>query len=115
MRQGRSWLVLLYALATLLAQGGHDHGHGPDSHSRPTVANIACDDAALHVEAHPTQGTAHPFDQCPACQFRAQNLAWFAREPADEPVAVELATELPRQTILAPSVLRANSRAPPTA
>jgi len=113
LRRGRFWLVLLYGVATLLGQGLHDHG--PDSHPPPTVANIACEEAALHVEAHPAQNAGHPFDACPACQFRAQNLSCLDRVTAHAPVAVERAADFPPFKSHVSPVLRPTGRAPPIA
>src|SRR3954447_24613927 len=113
LRSNRWWLALAYALVTVLAQGVHDHGAGPED--ADAVAGAECHEPRAHVERTRPSARPHGPEHCLACQYRA--------DPHDTPPTSVL---LPRAhvgfapTALDPSprprsLLRSSSRAPPRA
>ena len=109
-RHGRSWLTLGYLLATMLAQGLHDHGE-PDR--QPILAGPGCSEPRTHVESHPKPLVAPHLDHCLACQYRAQSH-WV--DPATPLVGVpQLATtsEPPHAQATPAPIPRRSGRAPP--
>lgn len=68
MNARRPWLILVYGLATLVAQCVHDHGdRGADS---PAVGLAGCDDPRPHFAGHGAPELRPGDLHCPACSFR---------------------------------------------
>ena len=110
MRHGRSWLALGYVLATLLAQGLHDHGE----QARPPIpAGLGCNEPRTHVESHATPLVAPHLDHCLACQYRAQSHWVDLDTPAVGSTLVAATPEPPRQHAAPAPILRRSGRAPP--
>jgi hypothetical protein len=110
-----AWLALIYTLATVFAQGMHDHGAAGEDRDHDPVVVHGCDDARAGIAGHHTPEPGHPPSDCPACQFRAQIHHWeapsllVAGSPARAHVDVNPARALPRRP------LRPTGRAPPLA
>jgi hypothetical protein len=111
LRANRWWLALSYVLATVLAQGLHDHGRGDD----PSAAGheAGCADACRHVTGHPSDESGPDRADCPACQFRADHHSWAPCLPGQLRESVSVTDEAPRPLTLSGPTFRATSRAPP--
>jgi len=108
---GRWWLALTYTLATLLAQGVHDHDQGTDE--AVPESHVDCDEARPHATAHHVVDPSKAPASCPSCQFRAQVSFW---NPASRPgpgLVVSLPIAFDRTSDLPGSPLRTRCRAPP--
>jgi hypothetical protein len=70
------WLTLMYALATVLAQGAHDHGVGPDESG--THHEAGCNDPRLHLSGHPSSDSHDDLSHCLICQYRSEYHFWQA-------------------------------------
>jgi hypothetical protein len=106
------WFALFYTLATLLAQGPHDH----NSLSRRSAATDACGSGTCpHVSGHLTTGWHHDSTACLACQFRFDHHAFRLPDPPTVRPAVALAVELSAVAALHEPTLRPTCRAPPLA
>ncbi|WP_157579417.1 hypothetical protein [Singulisphaera acidiphila] len=75
MRLSRSWLVLLYVLATVVVQGSHDHGRGDEGGTSQHEAG--CSDPRPHIAGHWSPDLSNDHDHCLACQFRAEHQGWI--------------------------------------
>lgn len=73
-RLSRSWLVLLYLLATVLVQGTHDHGR---EESGAAQHEAGCADPRPHISGHWSPDLSGDHDHCLACQFRADHQGWI--------------------------------------
>jgi hypothetical protein len=112
-RKRHLWFAILYGLATLVVQVGHDHGArrtGPE-----VVAEPGCDDPRPHYASHGAPELIRGDLHCPACQFRAEHQAG-----ADRPTAVSVATQRLATPFDSPRLRPAStswprSRAPPLA
>jgi len=109
-RHGRSWLTLGYVLATMLAQGLHDHG---DPGHRESPAGPGCNEPRTHVESHPEPLAAPHLDDCLACQYRAQSHWIELAAPRIGPTLVAATPEPPRDQAAPAPTLRRSGRAPP--
>ncbi len=109
----RFWLALIYALAMILAQGGHDHGQS----KRPAreAENLCEQGPRAHLCGHVTPGQGHPATDCLACQFRANPQALADSTTAPQRMVVTAAAEIPRTSALPDPVARPTCRAPPRA
>ena len=107
----RAWIVLLYVLATLLAQSTHDHGRGDDESS--FRHEEGCSDPRPHVAGHASPDLSHEHDGCLACQFRVEHqgciLTPFYLERPIASGSTDYATLFPPASTLR----RNNCRAPP--
>ena len=101
----------MYVLATLMAQGLHDHGREADALA--VESRGGCDDAGPHFGDHEVDDHRHAPPGCPSCQFRGQHsLAELAPRPRPGPgIAIPPATDAPPPAPGAP--LRTRCRAPP--
>ncbi len=82
----RSWIALIYGLATLLAQSLHDHGERTPE--PPAVGLAGCDDPRPHFAGHGAPEIRLGDLHCPACQFRADHQSGTSRSlPAPTVVA----------------------------
>jgi hypothetical protein len=110
---GRGWLSLASLLATLLAQGVHDHDHDRKADAAFVESMGDSDDTRPHLGDHEVDGRlAGPID-CPSCQFQGQHsLAEIAPRPWPGPsLAIPPATDSPSTQPGSP--LRTRCRAPP--
>jgi hypothetical protein len=83
----RFWLALVYGLATVLAQGVHNHAGSDDG--RSVQHEAGCSDSRLHLSGHWSPDLSHAQDDCLACQFRANHHPWSLTVPTlDRPSAV---------------------------
>jgi hypothetical protein len=107
------WFALIYGLATLMVQVGHDHGarlDGPEP-----VALPGCNDPNPHYAGHGAPELIRGDLHCPACQFRAENQAAESR-PCDRSVAVRrLAVPDATPRLRSAALERPTSRGPPLA
>ena len=113
MKWGRWWLSLSYVLATLLAQGVHDHERATDDSA--LESNGDCDDSHLHIADHKALHLGDSASDCLSCQFRGQHSLW-ATAPQPCPgasVAIRIVANPP--STLPGSPLRTRCRAPPFA
>jgi hypothetical protein len=77
-RSRRFFLALLYGLATLVAQGLHDHG-GERRGEAAAVGLAGCEDPRPHFSGHGAP-ELKPVDlNCLACQFRGDHQAEASR------------------------------------
>ena len=108
---GRWWFSLAYVLATLLAQGVHDHDRGAEE---PFLESSGeCDNTRPHVASHEVGTPDGSPGACPSCQFRSQHSL---SEPTDRPLAgLGVAAPPAAQPPSTPSgsPLRPRCRAPP--
>lgn len=110
-RKRHFWFAILYGLATVVVQVGHDHGvrqSGPE-----VVAEPGCDDPRPHFASHVAPELIRGDLHCPACQFRAEQQAG-----ADSPAVVSvasgrLATPFDSPQLRPASTSTSRSRAPP--
>lgn len=107
----RCWLILAYALTTVLAQGAHCHGPGPEEE---TTCLASCQDSRLHFSGHPAPDLEHHAHDCLACHFRTshQGVILSARVPWLETAGEKT---LMRSSVAAPRdrFVRSSCRAPP--
>ncbi len=104
-------LALLYALATLLAPGLHDHGGGEggaESHHQ-----ASCDDLCPHFTGHWSPDLSHVQDHCLACQYRSQHHASQHSPPLFHRLSQAGPVEPPLPASRAGSLHRNTCRAPP--
>jgi hypothetical protein len=111
-RVSRFWLVLLYVLATAMAQCVHDHGQ--DDEGAAAQHESGCADPRPHISGHWSPDLDDHRDDCLACQFRAEHQSDLSAETtfvvlsvAD---AVEVSSPAPPQRFF----LRNTCRAPPS-
>jgi hypothetical protein len=110
-RANRWWLALIYALATVVAQGMHDHGGGADE----TVAQheAGCSDPRPHMAGHPSPESGHLPIDCPACQYRAEHHSYpYTSSPLVRP-SVAVSVEASPAPARLPSIRIHSCRAPP--
>ena len=110
-RSSRWWLALLYILATVLAQGLHDHGGGADA--AEVRHEAGCDDSRPHLSGHWSPDLSHVQDHCLACQYRSQH-----QTPTTSPAPFHLDRASPARSSRPPptrsgSLHRISCRAPP--
>jgi hypothetical protein len=112
-RMRHLWLALLYGLATLVVQAGHQHGarlSGPEA-----VAQPGCDDPRPHYASHGAPELIRGELHCPACQFRAEHHAGASR-PTSISVVVARPLAFADSPRLRPAATsRPTSRGPPLA
>jgi hypothetical protein len=111
LRSNRGWIALLYVLATVLAQGIHDHGESTDS--VVTRHEAGCDDPRLHLSGHPSADLSHGVDECPACQYRAGHHAFEFRPPTHFRPCTALVIEVPAAPVPRATFSLISCRAPP--
>ena len=110
---GRWWLSLSYVLATLMAQGVHDHHRATDD--SVLESNGDCDDSRLHIADHKVVDLGDSPSVCASCQFRGQHSLWaMVPQPLPGP-GVAIPTETNRPSTHPGSPLRTRCRAPPLA
>jgi hypothetical protein len=110
MRKNRWFLVLAYALATVLAQGFHHHRDGEDADA---AHHSTCGDTRTHVEEGRPADTGIGPLHCLSCQFQSDHHSLLVAPPlfGDVPAGVSrIFGETQRPS---PFALRASSRAPP--
>ncbi|WP_406696804.1 hypothetical protein V5E97_38030 [Singulisphaera sp. Ch08] len=111
MRRSRSWLVLLYLLATVLVQSSHDHGRADGVESSQHEAG--CADPRPHIAGHWSPDLSHDHDECLACQYRADHQAWILTPFClDRPIGLLLKASTGPSTSIT-SVRWNTCRAPP--
>jgi hypothetical protein len=109
----RAWFAVLYALATFVAQGLHDHG--PRTSGSAAVGLPSCDDSRPHFAGH-TAPELLPGDlHCLACQFRTEHQADSATWDLLSTPARRLATLSFPLGPIPSAVSRPACRAPPLA
>jgi len=112
-KSGRWWLSLAYILATVLAQGVHDHGRASDDDLLESRGD--CDEPRPHVAGHEVAGHGEGPTSCPSCHFRADHPLWaMAPRPLPGP-SVAIPIDFARPSTLPGSRLRTRCRAPPLA
>lgn len=111
MRARYVWLTLMYALATVLAQGVHDHGDGPDATGSHHEAG--CNDPRLHISGHPSADGHDAPPHCPACQYRSEYHFWQAAAPSTSRSSLAASVEMPPSAARHGSFRRFSCRAPP--
>jgi hypothetical protein len=107
----RRLLALLYALATMLAPGLHDHTGG----SAEAHHEASCDDQCPHFTGHWSPDLSHVQDDCLACQYRSQHHACQLSPPLFHRLSQAGPVETPLPACLARSLHRISCRAPPRA
>ena len=107
----RGWIALTYVLATLLAQGPHDHGREAEAGFLESPGG--CDDSRPHVAGHEAPSLDDGPGVCASCHFRSQHApADLVPLPIPGPgLAIPRPPEAPKA--LPGSPLRARCRAPP--
>jgi len=105
------WLTLMYALATVLAQGAHDHGDGSDTTGSHHEAG--CNDPRLHLSGHPSTDAHDGPSHCLACQYRSEYHFWQAAPPSSSPSSLTASVEVPPPSALPGSFRLFSCRAPP--
>jgi hypothetical protein len=109
---GRWWLALSYVLATLLAQGVHDHDWRADASVLESKGD--CDDTRPHVAEHQVDGSLATSIDCPSCHFRGQySLSELAPRPLPGP-GIAIPPTTAAVSTLPGSPFRTRCRAPPS-
>ena len=109
-RVSRYGWALVYLVATVVAQGVHDHG-GADAGAVQHEAG--CSDPRPHLSGHWSPDLGQDQDHCLACQFRANHHGLSLTSTASlRPSAAAVVAVVP---LLAPRrlALRNTCRAPP--
>src|SRR4051794_5086144 len=104
-------LTLLYVLATVLAQGVHDHGDGSDATGSHHEAG--CDDPRLHLSGHPSTASHHGPSDCLTCQYRSEYHFWQAAPAPTSQSSVSASVEIPNSSARIRSFRLFSCRAPP--
>jgi len=106
-------LALVYVLATVLAQGVHDHGEAPDTTGSHHEAG--CNDTRLHLSGHPSSVSHDAPSHCLACQYRSEHHFWQAAPPSQSQpsLAVSVDRSSPEAHPSSPRLI--SCRAPPRA
>ncbi len=105
------WLTLIYVLATVLAQGAHDHGVGSDATGSHHEAG--CDDPRLHLSGHPSKECHDGPTHCLACQYRSEYHFWQAASPSSSRSSLAASIEVLPPSARPGSFRLFSRRAPP--
>jgi hypothetical protein len=109
----RAWISLLYVLATVVAQGLHDHG--PRTEGSAAVGLPSCNDPHPHFAGHGAPEVLRGDLDCLACQFRAEHQADATTSVALPIPARRLATVFAAPRVQEAASSRPICRGPPLA